>query len=306
MKKSFWGYNVAETEDMLESMQNQCDLMTTRIATLTMELNSVKEELERRNEDAKSLRHSEQQNTELKQKITDLENTNASLSRRNDTKLNSLVIENEALTKKLLKLESALPEKAPAHTSSGSVGAICERAYRDMDRMKRETAAEVKQTVNNFSDIIGDANANIRYALSDVKEEYTAMVNQLTESFRNMLESFETVESYRKQMEEKMLPVEQITSGLKVKIDSLVDNSLTDDICDTPPEEISFVAEKPDLTPSETEDHIEDESFGKENYNFWQRYYNSDKSEEQSPTEETDDPVINVVTNINPKDIFGT
>jgi len=56
MKKSIWGYNISETDTLVDSLQNQNDLMTTEISSLSMNLNSVKADLADRIEEAKNLK----------------------------------------------------------------------------------------------------------------------------------------------------------------------------------------------------------------------------------------------------------
>jgi len=231
------------------------------------------------------------------------------LKRDKDIRLNALTVENETLTKKLLKLESAIPERSNDRNPQGyAIGAICERAYLDMEKMRKDTSEEVKNKIDDYVDIVDDSNGKMRSALSEIQTRYAEMVENVSNSFQKVLDTLGSIDTYRQQIEENILPIQNISSDLKEKIDTLVDTSIENS-------SLTFGTEEDRETEiSDSEiykgfdlfHHVPDDRDNEEIHFFPNHNFEPHKIEPSGKYDsQKQDPVIGIHTNINPKKIFG-
>jgi hypothetical protein len=238
MRKSLWGYNISDADALINSLQNQNDLMTTKITNLTLELNNIKEEM-RKNTSGKVPSGTNESEEAFQKKIVELEKENELLKYQNEGKIAALEKENAFLS---AQVSSRMPKQSvlekPVETSnlsnhsSAMIGTLCERVYHDMEKMRRETASAMMSEIDNYTDTVAETNEKMHTAVSQIQEQYEEIVEQLSESVNKAFELFHSIEVNSEEMKNKILPIDNLSAELKLNVKKAVQTSIkaTEDI----------------------------------------------------------------------------
>lgn len=230
MRKSLWGYHIGDSDALINSLQNQNNLMTTKITTLTMELSSMKEEMRKSAADKAS--YTGIQDEALKEKIASLERENNLLKLQNDAKLAAM----EQEKAQMLTQMSTQTQKQSGYEGASSaeslnyspqiLGTLCERVYHDMEKMRRETAYTMMSEIDNYTDTVAENNEKMQSAISEIKEQYDSIIENLSDSVNKVFELLHTVEQSGEQLKKKTLPIDTITDELKLNVKKSVQASI--------------------------------------------------------------------------------
>lgn len=214
MKKSVLGYNKEQTDRLIDSLQNQNDELTAKVAKLTMELASG--EL-----GAAATPETDEVVKELNLRIEALETEKNELA----ASLEVLRDENAQLTYKIQSLENSLLH--PAQTvevdsaETETPGEICARAYADMQNMKSEIAEEIRGKVGACSEVITESNAKMREAVLKTQESYSALINSFAQQLDDIFGQLSVIEEGNKNICETLADPSEIADEMLQKIDAV-------------------------------------------------------------------------------------
>ena len=169
MRRALWGYHVEETNDMIDSLQSQIELLTARVTNL---------------------------NTELAEKNSQIRE--AKLNPEDSGELEALRSESERLRVENQRLKEALSKKEEAYTKEKSeaeqAGEICKQAYGDMEAMKLRVAAEMEAYVRMFNDYTAETDLKLRQVVEDLQEAKARAHEIFLISAESILENYEAME----------------------------------------------------------------------------------------------------------------
>lgn len=237
MKKGFWGYNVKRMDELVYSLQNQNDMMTTKLTalttkltTVTMELNAANAEIEKLQESLKSPKAGGRAVEQLNAKIQELEKDKNALQRQAAEKLALADMENKRLNDRIKELSTALARRddtiLPENENTRVIiGSICERAYMDMERMRRNTATEMEKQVDAFSYIMDEYSDRIQDVLVDIKGQYGTVVSDISKATAKIFESLKMIESSTQKLGNDIAPIKSVSSELTGKIKAMIDSA---------------------------------------------------------------------------------
>ena len=196
MKKGFWGYNVAEADQLIDSLQNKNDILTTKVTDLTMQLDQLN----------KKMAEAEQQQLPVKEVLKQEEF---------ECRLRQAELENQELRR---QLGEARASGAAQANTDGLVGQLCERAYRDMEHMKKETAQEIQRQVEAYAKQVEGSNQELRKVMANVETAYEDTAAYLSDFVRQLYEGLKAVKDGGLHMEETCRAAEAVAGSLKARV----------------------------------------------------------------------------------------
>lgn len=163
MKKSLFGYNKKETDNLYNTMQNHIDVLTGKITNLNAELASKNNKPDK--------------NEEFELKITELKE-----------KLSQLEKENNAL-KHELKITKAKAE-APAEKEKKveHIGKIYLTAYEDAEKIKKNAIEDAEEYMRKFENVKKDMKQRLGANLEDICSQQANMESYLNDTVQNIVE----------------------------------------------------------------------------------------------------------------------
>lgn len=284
MKKKLFGYDVRETDEMIEYLQSQNDSLTAKLTNMSMKLSAQKEKIETTGsltdsqrielkaaaESAKEAKETAQaQARESAAAAKELEKKANELSYRlaeTEKKLRAAALENEKLKARNTELSSSVFSQK---SELEQVGVICRRAYADMVTVQDQSTEQMKGYVDEFSDKAAAANEKMRSAAEGIilaKERARAAFIAAAEE---ILTNFDAIAESSGSLTDMMQPVDNIRFELMEKIDKMVEDSKINAFsANTPSYDIPVAQEEaeepeapyPDLPPLLSRALIDDES----------------------------------------------
>lgn len=161
MKKSLFGYNIKETDNLFNSMQNHIDVLTGKITNLTAEL-AVKgiATVDVEEEERKIL--------QLQNKISELEKENSTIKHELSNKPKPEVQENNK------KVEY--------------VGKIYMTAYEDAEKIKKQALVDSDEYLKRFDGIKKETKQKFTATLTDIRLQQNNMEGILNDSVQSIVE----------------------------------------------------------------------------------------------------------------------
>ena len=224
MKKSFWGYDIRETDEVLDSLRSQNDILASKVTKLNMELSAWQEKslapvtpdpdgsvAREQNEELETLRREKQELQEKADRL--LADWEADTARREE--------ETARLRAELEQLKADRGTQREVE----NIGQIYLKAYEDMEQMRADVAADVDAQVDAYAGLIEQTNHRLQgtvAALCQAKEE---TVRQLVESYEKMLESLEEFAKSGQQLEENLPVLETVRTRLLEKKEAMMTRS---------------------------------------------------------------------------------
>ncbi|NLK39885.1 MAG: hypothetical protein GX303_06565 [Clostridiales bacterium] len=233
MKKSLFGYNIKKTDELVSALQNQNDIMTTKLSTLTekltdatTELEAAKAEIERLTERLTLTNTSDQRIDELKARIEKLEKEKIDAKNEAEQKLAAAEEKIKVLSEQL-NAEKQREDTSPAENSSLQrlVGSICERAYIDMERMRQNTIEEMEKQLATYSGIIEEYADRMQSSISDIKSEHGGIVNDISKSLSSIFDNLKTIESATQKLESNIYPMKNLSKEMTTKLKAVIDST---------------------------------------------------------------------------------
>lgn len=198
MKKQLFGYNIKETDNLFNSMQNHIDVLTGKITNLNAEL-AAKSNAVTNNEEV------EHKIAQLQEKISVLEKENSVLKRDLNIARSRIGLKSESDAEAASKTGENTTDKKVE-----SIGKIYLAAYEDAEKIRRNAVEDANRYLDKFDAI-----------KKETKEKMTALLEQI----RNQQSSMETVLNETVQKIAKALGEFEVQSGLMLeKIEELEKN----------------------------------------------------------------------------------
>ncbi|HPP84478.1 MAG TPA: hypothetical protein PK795_01030 [Bacillota bacterium] len=172
MKRSLFGYNIKETDNLFNSMQNHIDVLTGKITNLNAELA------------AKS--NAAAISAEAERKIAELQE-----------KINLLEKENNALKKDLSAARSKIEHQAEFGTASKktteeqaaennkkieNIGKIYLTAYEDAERIRNNAVEEANEYLRKFEEVKKELKQKMTAVLEEIRKQQSMMEDTLNET----------------------------------------------------------------------------------------------------------------------------
>lgn len=161
MKKTLFGYDIKETDNLFNSMQNHIDVLTGKITNLNAELAA-------KGNNVADTQEIDRKVVQLQSKITDLEKENQALKRELSSHPKTEVQDS---TKKV-----------------EYVGKIYLTAYEDAEKIKKNALKEAEAYLTQFDDIKSEAKNKLSATLADIKNQQSNLENILNESVQRIVE----------------------------------------------------------------------------------------------------------------------
>ena len=233
MKKTFWGYDVREADEVIDSLRSQNSILSSKLTKLNMEL-AAKSEMET---PAPAAAVPE----DMRRELEELRAANAELTAR------AARLQEEA--QKLHGKIGALEREKESAPYGINVGPIYARAYENVEKIRAELIEEMQERIQEYAAVLTEADGQLRASLEQmavVKEETT---RQLVESYEAMLENLEDFAGQGQQMAGALPEVSAICEDLTEKMNALFTATLQEER-EQIPEEFR-PAEEPEEEPEE-------------------------------------------------------
>lgn len=233
MKKTFWGYDVREADEVIDSLRSQNSILSSKLTKLNMEL-AAKSEMET---PAPAAAVPE----DMRRELEELRAANAELTAR------AARLQEEA--QKLHGKIGALEREKESAPYGINVGPIYARAYENVEKIRAELIEEMQERIQEYAAVLTEADGQLRASLEQmavVKEETT---RQLVESYEAMLENLEDFAGQGQQMAGALPVVSAICEDLTEKMNALFTATLQEER-EQIPEEFR-PAEEPEEEPEE-------------------------------------------------------
>ena len=177
MKKALFGYNVKETDNLFNSMQNHIDVLTGKITNLNAELAAKANNTE-------SDEEAERRIQQLESKIKELEKENSSLKH---------------------ELTHSKSE-APAETGKKAehIGKIYLTAYEDAEKIKRGAVAEAEEYIKRFVSYKKEIKQKLVAELAEIRTQQNGMESMLNESVQSIVDALRNLELHSERIKEKI------------------------------------------------------------------------------------------------------
>lgn len=248
MKKTFWGYDITETDEVIDSLRSQNDVLSAKLINLNMELSALKE--------SGALTASAPKSTptmpmpEIRSSISDeerreleaLRSTNQKLMDENNrlnsemasvmTELGGIKAELDSAKTELINTKSELMG-TKAELNSGrremkDVGQLCLKAYSDMEEMKADVSGEMQAQIHKFSSITTEAGLKMAEALENIRNAKVQTTEYLISSYEAMLENLEVFVTQSNNIESTLSPIEEVKSDLVQRVHEMMNQSSTE------------------------------------------------------------------------------
>ncbi|HAN21786.1 MAG: hypothetical protein A2Y15_00215 [Clostridiales bacterium GWF2_36_10] len=161
MKKSLFGYNIKETDNLFNSMQNHIDVLTGKITNLNAELSSKGTNFVDTNETDRKI-------IQLQNKISELE------------KENSLI--KQELSNK------PKPEIQDNNKKVEHIGKIYLTAYEEAEKIKKQALVDADEYLSKFEGIRKETKQKFATALTDIRAQQNNMEELLNDSVQSIVE----------------------------------------------------------------------------------------------------------------------
>lgn len=224
MKKSFWGYDIRETDEVLDSLRSQNDILASKVTKLHMELSALQEKAQAPvtpDADDPAAREQRQERETLRQQKQQLEEEMSRL--RAEWAADTARRDEEAA---LLRAEL---EQAKANRGTQreveNIGQIYLKAYEDMEQMRADVAADVDAQVEEYAGLIQETNRQMQEAMAALCEAKEETVRQLVESYEQMLENLEAFAKSGQALEEQLPVLGTIQNRLLLKKEAMMKRS---------------------------------------------------------------------------------
>lgn len=198
MRKTLWGYHVEETDDMIDSLQSQIELLTARVTNL---------------------------NTELAEKNARM--NEAEPSRDNSGESEALRAECDRLKNENQQLKAALADQPKDHTKEQSetarVGEICRRAYEDMEAMKQQTAEEMASYIQRFNAYTSETNQKLQQAMEGMQDAKAQAHEIFLLSAEAILENYEVIEQENNKFHQELAALNEQKQEAIRKTEKLIE-----------------------------------------------------------------------------------
>lgn len=216
MKKSFWGYNTKHADDLINAMQDKNDILTAKIARLTMQLSAA-----------------DNSETEaLKAKVGELEQTVSEMKRQEEALRASLDEANHknALLKQecvdLLKKIDELHKSDDNKDAIERIGSLYMKAYSDGEKLQKTVAEEMKARVETCARIVAGFNNQMRQAVIDAQNVYDDMISSLADRLDTIFTSLSVIDNGNEALEQTLPTPEEIEKDLKSSLDEMTRQNL--------------------------------------------------------------------------------
>ena len=218
MKKTFWGYDVREADEVIDSLRSQNSILSSKLTKLNMEL-AAKSEMET---PAPAAAVPE----DMRRELEELRAANAELTAR------AARLQEEA--QKLHGKIGALEREKESAPYGINVGPIYARAYENVEKIRAELIEEMQERIQEYAAVLTEADGHLR---------------QLVESYEAMLENLEDFAGQGQQMAGALPEVSAICEDLTEKMNALFTATLQEER-EQIPEEFR-PAEEPEEEPEE-------------------------------------------------------
>lgn len=179
MKKSLFGYNIKETDNLFNSMQNHIDVLTGKITNLNAEL-AAKSNAAAMNEET------ERKIAQLQEKVNQLEKENNTLKR--DLSIARSKIE--------LQLDSGTSANKPTEVQAvennrkiENIGKIYLTAYEDAERIRKSAVEEANEYLKQFEEVKKEIKQKMTAILEEIRQQQSSMENALNETVQNIVKA---------------------------------------------------------------------------------------------------------------------
>lgn len=241
MKKSLWGYDIDQADETIRTLQSQNDMLTTKIAKMTIRLAELEKAVEAR--DKQALPEQDQnliaKNEELKRTVEQLEQ------------------QNKRLTERVNQLEAS----ASSDYSGERLGDLFARAYGNIENMQRDMSDQMRDSVRIFANLVAEYNDKMKESLGGVQQQYNDMMVQLAERLDNILEGFSVIEDASNKIQEALISPDDIVKEFQQKIDKVILEGQLDPV----PESEGAMDPIEETQPISTAEKIKERYFKKPN-----------------------------------------
>lgn len=237
MKRSFFGYDVKKTDELINTLQNQNDIMADKLSTLTtkftsasMELEAAKAEIDKLTERLRLSKGDEELVAQLRERIQELEKEKAALRAEADQKLADAEQQIKALTDQMqvLATKKQQGESADDPNMKQIIGSICERVYVDMEKMRQSTADKMERHMCQYADILENYTQRIQSYLSGIKAEQGGLVSEISQAMSKIFENLKTIELATQKLEKDITPMKDIADEMSENLRPLINAVKTD------------------------------------------------------------------------------
>ncbi len=173
MKKQLYGYNIKETDNLFNSMQNHIDILTGKITNLNAEL-AAKKNAAVNNEEA------ERKITLLQEKITLLEKENSTLKRDLSIARSRSGLKSESDIDTAAKTDKM--EETTFDKKVESIGKIYLTAYEDAEKIKKNAVDEANSYLNQFEEVKKETKEKMAATLEQIRKQQSNMESVLNET----------------------------------------------------------------------------------------------------------------------------
>lgn len=213
MKKTFWGYDVREADEVIDSLRSQNSILSSKLTKLNMEL-AAKSEMET---PAPAAAVPE----DMRRELEELRAANAELTAR------AARLQEEA--QKLHGKIGALEREKESAPYGINVGPIYARPMKTWRKSARSSLRRCRSGFQEYAAVLTEADGQLRASLEQmavVKEETT---RQLVESYEAMLENLEDFAGQGQQMAGALPEVSAICEDLTEKMNALFTATLQEE-----------------------------------------------------------------------------
>ena len=185
MKKALFGYNIKETDNLFNSMQNHIDVLTGKLTNLNAEL-AAKGNATISNEEA------ERKIAQLQEKINLLEKENSLLKRDLSTARSRIEIRPEPEVVVMPKTENIIGDNNKIFENNKkveSIGKIYLAAYDDAEKIKKGAVEEANKYLENFDSIKKSTKKQMSESLDQIRNQQSYMENILNDTVQNIVKA---------------------------------------------------------------------------------------------------------------------
>lgn len=165
MKKVLFGYDVKETDNLFNSMQNHIDVLTGKVTNLNAELSS-------KSTPSIDTEEADKKISQLHSKIAELEKENSMLKRE-------------------LNMHARIESKPEIHEEKQKVeyvGKIYLAAYEDAEKIKKNAIVDAQEYLEKFVDLKKDSKEKFISTLAEIRVQQTSMEGILNNSVQKIVE----------------------------------------------------------------------------------------------------------------------
>lgn len=204
VKKSLFGYNIKETDNLFNSMQNHIDVLTGKITNLNAEL-AAKNNVSVSNEDT------ERKIAQLQEKINLLEKENSTLKRDLSAARSQIELRQVPAAGSTSKEENIVDSNKKVE----SIGKIYLAAYEDAEKIKKNAVEEANVYLDRFDSIKKNTKQKMAATLDQIRYQQSHMEDVLNETVQNIVKA---LGDFGIQSDLMLNKIEELEKSVAVKI----------------------------------------------------------------------------------------